>query len=219
MVGKHLYTYVNPPVIKHLEQCRLILEKDGIISYPMEDNWAIGCRASSYKALEKIRLLKPYRPKDQSFSLLCRNLSMIATVANVDQFAYRILRKILPGSYTILLPRNKKLFHKIKDKRRVVGVKTPNNPLILALLEHINFPLVTTSVPPLPSYQVREVYCTPKFGYEIASHLGHGLDLILDLGEELSGLESTILDLTTGECKLIRQGTGDITPIASLVTY
>lgn len=202
-MSEHLYTYINPVSERDMKKAIAVLEGDGILAYPLDSNWAFGCNASSPKALDKIRRLKPTHPKDQPFSLICMDMSMAASVGNVDNHHYRILKKAWPGPYTVILTRHKSLPRQIKDKRPVVGIKVPESPLIRELVERFGKPLATTSVP-------HKADDSPYLmGYEVMEDFGHGLDLLLDLGEELLGMDSTIIDFTESEPVLVRLGAGD----------
>jgi len=202
-VVEHLYTYVDPPSQRHLDQACSILEAGGVLVYPTDFNWALGCDATSTKGLERIQKLKPEHPKHRPFSLLCSSISMAADYGNIDHHVYRWIKKLWPGPYTILVERNRNLPRYIKDKRKVVGLRIPDNVLVVALIEKLGKPLATTSVPLLRNG------ATPRFGYEVVESIGHGVDLVLDLGDELPGLESTIVDFTQGFAEVIREGVGD----------
>ena len=202
-MAKHIYTYVDPCSPKHLDQACRFLEDDGVIAYPTDVNWAFGCKPSSKKAMERIRRLKPHHPKEQPFSLLCNSLSMVASVANVDHVAYRLLKKSLPGPYTFIMKRHHELPKQIKDKRKNVGVRVPQAPLVLGLIEHFGGPLATTSMP-APSPEEAVIV----FGYQVEERYGHGIDLILDLGEEVPPQETTIVDFSEGDIEVVREGLG-----------
>jgi len=202
-MADHIYTYINPTSERDLDRVCKVLEHDGVIAYPMDVNWAIGCDASSVKALDRIRRLKPTHPKDRPFSLICSDIAMASTVANIDNNQYRALKKCWPGPYTVILKRQRSLARQIKDKRPVVGVRIPETPLIRDLVARLGRPLATTSVPLLADGQ------EAKFGYQIIEEFGHGFDILLDLGEELPGLESTVIDFSEDEPVVIRVGVGD----------
>ena len=203
-MAEHLYTYDNPPSARDLAKALKVLENDGVLAYPTDVNWAFGCDAKSSKAMDRIHRLKPSHPKDRPFSLICGSISMAAEYVNIDNSAYRMLKKAWPGAYTVLLTATKTFPRQLKDKRRVVGIRIPESPLLLAVVEKLGRPIATTSVPP-----PRPGEPTPRFGYEVFEDHGHGIDLLLDLGQELPGLESTIIDLTSGVPELMRAGVGD----------
>ena len=182
-MSEHIYTYENPTSQRDLDKACKVLKQDGIIVYPTDVNWAVGCSVSSPKALDKIRKLKSAHPQEQPFSFLCDSLSMISQIATVEQHAFRLLSKALPGAYTYLLPRNKLLPKHIKDKRRVVGVRIPDRELLCALVKNLGEPLVTTSFSTLNSIK-GALPEQLRFGYEIEESYGHVVDLILDLGKD-----------------------------------
>ena len=128
---------------------------------------------------------------------------MAATVGNIDNNQYRLLKNCWPGPYTVILTRHKSLARQIKDKRPVVGIKVPESPLVRELVIRFGKPLATTSIPLTASGEA------VKMGYEVFEEFGHGIDLVLDLGEELPALESTIVDFTEGEPEVVRVGVGD----------
>lgn len=202
-MSEHLYTFINPTSERHLSKACRLLESDGVLGYPMDVNWAFGCDAGSVKALDRIRRLKPGHPKDQPFSLICADISMAATVGNIDNYQYRVLKKCWPGPYTVILKRHRSLPRQIKDKRPVVGVRIPLSPLVRDLVARLGRPIATTSVPLLSDGSV------PKMGYQVFEEFGHGIDLLLDLGEELAGLDSTVIDFTEAEPLVVRVGAGD----------
>jgi tRNA threonylcarbamoyl adenosine modification protein (Sua5/YciO/YrdC/YwlC family) len=207
-MARHLYTFVNPTSERDLQEACRILDDGGLVAFPTDVYWAIGCDAASTRALDRVRALKPGHPKEQPFSLMCSSISMAAKVANVDGPHYRIMKHYLPGPFTFLLERHRSLPRQIKDKRKVVGIRIPDSALPLELIEKYGRPLATTS---LPSYIVgAEEYgpLTLRFGYEVDEKFGHALDLVLDLGIEVEPRETTVVDLSEGEPQIIRQGVG-----------
>ena len=198
-----LYTYIDPPNEKHLEKISKLLDNDGVIVLPMGTNWAFCCSASSHKALERIRALKPKHIKERPFSLVCNDMSMAATVGNIDNQMYRYLKKAWPGPFTVIVNRNRTLPKQIKDKRPVVGIRIPNEEITLEVINYFGKPLATSSIP------VEDGEQPLKMGYEIEDKFGHAVDLVVDLGEELSGLESTVIDATDDSLELVREGAGD----------
>lgn len=205
-MGDLLYTFDDPPSERDIARVVRVLETDGIIGYPTDVNWAFGCDAKSTKAMDRIHQLKPSHPKDRPFSLIVSSIAMASEYVNIDSVAYRLLKKAWPGPFTVLLTANRNFPRQLKDKRRVVGMRIPACPLVLAIVEKLGRPLATTGVPPL-----REGEQPAHFGYEVHESFGHGVELVLDLGNELKGLESTIIDLTSGAPELVRRGAGDPT--------
>lgn len=202
-MAEHMYTYKDPSSQRDLDQIAYILDRGGIMAYPTDLNWAFACNAADTKAIDRIWLLKPHKAKEQPFSLVCKDISMAASLCNIDNAAYPFLKKALPGPYTILLERNRSLPRQLKDKRKVIGIRIPKSSFVHDLIERLGYPLATTSIP------ATDDGLPFKFGYEVLETYGHALDLVVDLGEEMPGTETTIVDLTEGAPVLIRLGDGD----------
>lgn len=202
-MSEHLYTFDNPPSARDLDKACKVLENGGVIITPTGLNWAFCCDAANPKALEKVRRLKPSHPKDRPFSLICYDMAMASNIGNIDHHLYRYLKKAWPGPFTIIVKRNRSLPRQIKDKRQVVGIRIPECPMLLSLIQNFGKPLAVSTLPP------EEDGTILRMGYEIFDRYGHAINLLLDLGGELSGLESTIIDFSEGHPVLVRMGEGD----------
>ena len=203
-MAEHLYTYIDPPNEKHLEKISKLLENDRVVVLPMGTNWAFACSASSHKALDKIRSLKPKHIKERPFALVCSDVTMASSVGNIGNHLYRYLKKAWPGPFTVIVNRNKTLPKQIKDKRPVVGIRIPNEQITLEIIKFFGKPLAVSSIPSEDSG------VTLKMGYEIEDKYGHAVDLIVDMGEELSGEESTVIDASNDDINVVRLGAGDV---------
>lgn len=202
-MSEHIYTFINPISKKHVAKALHILRNNGVICYPLEQNWAFGCLANSSKGIDKIRKLKPTHPKSRPFSLICSDISMASKYGIIENYHYRVLKKAWPGPYTILLKSIKNISKELKDKRKIVGIRIPDSPLVIELINSLEIPLATTTVPE------KAPDLPYKMGFEIFDDFGHGIDLCLDLGDELTGLESTVVDFTEDGPNIIREGFGD----------
>ena len=202
-MGDHLYTFIDPPNPKHLERIAWVLEMDGVLAVPAGTSWMLCCKPNSKKAIQKIRQLKPLRDKDKPFSVVCHSISQASEVAAINGQAFRLLNRICPGPFTVLLRSNRLLPKLLKNKRQVVGIRIPDEPLILEIVKHMGQPLLATSVPTGTDGE------SLNMGFAIHEVHGHGIDLVVDLGEELTGQSTTILDMTTGDVEIIRHGAGD----------
>ena len=210
-MAEHLYTWINPVRDSHIERIRVMLENDGVLAFPMDVAWAFVCDAASSKALDRIHRLKPQHPKDRPFSLVCSSISMASNICNIDDQVYRWLKKAMPGPYTVILERHASLARQIKDKRREVGLRIPDDPLMAAIIEAFGRPLAASTIPESPgSFDPDFGSGHPRFGSQVMEAWGHGLDLVVDLGEESPAQETTIIDLTSGTPTLLREGAGSL---------
>ena len=148
--------------------------------------------------------LKPEHSKKRPFALVCSDISMASSMANIGGQNYSVLKKLLPGAYTIILQSSRQLPKLLKDKREKVGIRIPNEELTLAIIRHYDNPLAATSVPLGRDGSIMQM------GYQIYEEFGHALSLIVDLGLELPGTESTILDFSGADIELLREGAGPI---------
>jgi tRNA threonylcarbamoyl adenosine modification protein (Sua5/YciO/YrdC/YwlC family) len=206
-MGQHLYTHIDPPNLRHLKLVAEVLASGGVVALPAGTTWMFCCDAASKKGVARIHLLKPMHPKEKPFSLICSSISMASKMARIDNHAFRSLSRICPGHFTILFRSTKHVPKLLDNKRTTVGIRIPDEPLTLAVVEHYGKPLMATSVPEDEDGRLLTM------GYAIQEVYGHGLDLVLDLGEELIGQETTILDFTSGEAEVIREGAGDLSAL------
>lgn len=207
-MATHLYTYISPVREKDIEAICAVLADDGVIAMPMDVAWSFVCDASSSKALDRIHRLKPTHPKEQPFSLVCDSISMAAHLANIDNTVYRWLKKSMPGPFTILLQRHSSLPKKIHDKRKIVGIRIPDCELVTEVIKRFEKPLAASTIPAMGDESLGG-HTLPGFGWEIAESLGHGIDMIVDIGNESPRSETTIIDLSEGAPHLVRKGAGD----------
>ena len=205
-MASHLYTWINPVRESHIEQICKVLEADGVVALPMDVAWAFVCDAANIKALDRIHKLKPEHPKNRPFSLICSSISMASRICKVDDQVYRWLKKSLPGPYTVILERHASLPRQIKDKRREVGLRIPDESLIAAIVEKFKRPLAASTI---PATEGQFGDGLPSFGSQVVEIWGHAIDMVADLGEESPRQETTIIDLTSGQPQLIRLGSGD----------
>lgn len=197
--------HAENPQHRLIVQAADIIRKGGLVVYPTDSAYALGCHIGDKDALERIRTLRKL-DKNHNFTLMCRDLSEIATYARVDNQAYRLIKNHTPGAYTFILEATadvpRRLLH---PKRKTIGLRVPNNPIALALLEELGEPLMTSSLL-LPG---EEFPMTDP--YDIRDTLEHFVELVIDGG--YCGLEpTTVIDLTDSTPQLVRQGKGDFSP-------
>lgn len=184
-----------------------IIRKGGIVVYPTDSAYALGCQIGNKDALDKIRSMRQL-DKNHNFTLMCRDLSELATYAKVDNRIYRLIKNHTPGAYTFILEATvevpRRLMH---PKRKTIGLRVPDNFIALALLEELGEPIMTSSLlMPGEEYPVADPY-------DMRDLLEHHVDLVIDGG--YCGIETTtIIDLTGDAPELVRQGKGDFSPFA-----
>ena len=184
-----------------------IVRKGGLIAYPTDSCYALGCHIGDKSAMERIRRVRGVDDRHH-FTLVCRDLSDIGTFAKVNNAQYRLLKAHTPGSYTFILEATRELPRRLAHpKRATVGVRVPEHPVTHALLTELNEPLLSSTLI-LPGDE------NPLNDAEsIRARLEHEIDLILDGG--VCGIEpTTVIDLSGAEPILIRKGKGDIASIS-----
>jgi tRNA threonylcarbamoyl adenosine modification protein (Sua5/YciO/YrdC/YwlC family) len=198
------YFKIHPvdPQRRLLQRAVEIIRAGGIVVYPTDSSYAFGWHIGDKAALEKIRRIRQTE-RDHDFTLVCRDLSEIATYAKVDNSEYRLLRAHTPGPYTFILRATRETPKRLQDpKRRSIGIRVPDHPIARALLELLGEPLMSsTLLLPGDSLPLTE----PD---EVVERVGNLVDAIIDGGA--CGMEPTsIIDLSRGEVAILRKGKGD----------
>jgi len=199
------YFHIHPqnPQQRLINQAVQIIRDGGVIAYPTDSSYALGCHIGDKAARERIRRIRQVGDR-HNFTLLCRDLAEIATYARVDNTDYRLLKALTPGPYTFILKATHEVPRRLQTpRRRSIGLRIPDHPVCLALLETLNEPIVSsTLIPPGAGQPLSEAD-------EIRDRLGRQLDLIIDSGH--CGLEPTsVIDLSGDAPVIIRRGRGDI---------
>jgi tRNA threonylcarbamoyl adenosine modification protein (Sua5/YciO/YrdC/YwlC family) len=188
-----------------LRQAAAIIQRGGVIVYPTDSGYALGCQLGDKAALERIRQIRQLGDKHH-FTLMCRDLSELASYAYVDNNTYSLLKTYTPGPYTFLLKATREVPRRLQHpNRKTIGIRVPGNPIALALLEAIDEPLMSTTLI-LPNNDTPLI--EPR---AIQDVLGKRVDLIID-GGYCGQEQTTMLDLVEGTPRIIRIGKGDPTP-------
>jgi tRNA threonylcarbamoyl adenosine modification protein (Sua5/YciO/YrdC/YwlC family) len=196
---------VNPdhPEPRKIMHAAQILERGGVALYPTDTVYALGCVMDDKKAVERIRQLKDMDDK-QPLAMICPDLSNIARYAIVSDFAYRLMRRILPGPYTVVLAATREVPKLLLDKRRTIGIRVPRSPICEALVRALGKPLLTTSAVP-PGSETGPVMDVAD-GKEAWPQ---GLDVTID-GGLVPNEASTVISLINDEIEVLREGLGDL---------
>lgn len=199
-----LYMHPENPQARAISQAVEILRKDGILVYPTDSSYAFCCVIGNQQGMERIRRIREV-DDDHFFSLVCRDLSELATYAMVDNSQYRLLRAVLPGPYTFVLKGSKDIPKKLlTPKRKTIGLRVPDHQITKDLLEALGEPILSTTVT-LPNYSVEDL----REIYQIEDLLEKRVDAIIDAGD-CSHSPTTVIDLTSGVPEIIREGAGPI---------
>jgi len=179
-----------------------VLKKGGIIIYPTDTVYGLGCDITNAKAVEKIARIKGIKVDKSNFSFICNDLSHLSDyVKQIDTPTYKLLKRALPGPYTFILPGSKSL-PKVFKKKKTVGIRIPNNNIVRAIVESLGNPIISTSIH--DEDDVIEYTTDPELIFEKWKHL---VDGVIDGGFG-DNLASTIIDLTDSIPKIIREGKG-----------
>ena len=191
------------PQARLIQQAVSLIQGGGVIVYPTDSAYALGCQLGDKKAMERIRRIRSLQ-ENHNFTLVCRDLSELGTYAHVDNTTYRLLRHATPGPYTFVLEATREVPRRlIQPKRKTIGLRVPDHPIPQALLHTLNEPLMSaTLIMPGDDYPMTDPY-------DIRDSLEHEVDLVIDGG--FCGLEATsVIDLTGPTPAVLRAGVGDV---------
>ena len=189
---------INSRYIDEVARC---LEDGGIIIYPTDTVYALGCDAMNNQAIERICSIKEMKSAKTNLSIICSDISEVAQYAKFDNVQFRLMKSNLPGPFTFIFPALSKLPKAFKG-RRTVGIRIPQNEITLAIVQALGRPILTTSVPG----RDEDYRCEPELMAEAHSSV---VDIVVDAGRgEL--IPSTIVDCTGDEPEIIRQGKGEL---------
>ncbi len=175
----------------------------GLIAYPTDSSGAFGCHIGDKRAMDGIRRVRQ-TDKQHNFTLVCRDLSEISLYARVDNWAYRLLKSLTPGPYTFILQATREVPKRLQNpKRRTIGLRVPDHPIVHAMLDALGEPIMSSTLL-LPGEDVPTSDIV-----EIEDRIGHAVELIIDAGP--MGIEPTsVIDLSSGTAEVLRVGRGDV---------
>jgi tRNA threonylcarbamoyl adenosine modification protein (Sua5/YciO/YrdC/YwlC family) len=189
----------QPRLLNQIAEC---LKDGGVIIYPTDTIYGLGCDIANHKAIERICKIKNVDPKKAQLSFICKDLSHLSDYTkSIDTPLYRMLKNYLPGPYTFILTASKQVPKILKSKKNTVGLRIPDNIICYRILETLGNPILSTS---LPGEMVEE-YTDPEI---ISEKFSNQVDIVINGG--MGGLTpSTIVDCTTDDWHIIRQGIGE----------
>lgn len=202
---KYLAIHPTHPQPRLVRQAADVLRDGGLIAYPTDSCYALGCRLEDAQALDRLRRVRGLNERHH-LTLMCRSLSEISAYAIVEDAHYKLLKQAIPGSYTFILRARREVPKRVMHaRRRTVGVRVPGHPVAHGLLDELDEPLLSaTLLLPGESVPLADAHA-------IRTRLEHALDLVIDAGS--CGVEpSTVLDLTAAQPVLVRAGKGSLEP-------
>ena len=203
-MSQFFYTHPDNPQTRLIHQAVEIIKKGGVIVYPTDSGYALGCAIGEKAAMDRIVAIRQL-PENHNFTLVCHDLSEISLYAMVSNQSYRLIKNNTPNPYTFILPATKELPRRLMTKRKTIGIRVPDNAIALALLEALGEPILSCSLM-LPHTEVTE--SDPD---EIRDYLEKRVELIIH-GGYLGQQPTTVVDLTDETPVIIREGAGDLTP-------
>ncbi|MBD2773964.1 L-threonylcarbamoyladenylate synthase [Iningainema tapete] len=208
-MAKIFQLHPDNPQVRRIEEIQAALQRGAVMLYPTDTVYAIGCDLNAKSAVERVRKIKQLA-NDKPLTFLCSSLSNVATYAYVNDTAYRMMKRLVPGPFTFLLPATKLVPRLVQEpKRKTTGIRVPNHTVCQALLTALANPIISTSahLPQKTDDDSMEMEVEPSLSrVELFDSLDNLVDLIVDTGEEPTYEVSTILDLTGEQPMITRRG-------------
>ena len=203
-MAKFIRIYEENPSPREIDKAVKILKRGGLIIYPTDTVYGLGCDITNIKALEKVARIKGVKLEKSNFSFVCHDLSNLSDyVKQIDTSVFKILKRALPGAYTFILPGSKSLPNPFK-KRKTVGIRVPDNNISLEIVRQLGNPIISTSIH--DEDEVLEYTTDPELILEKWDSL---VDLVIDGGYG-DNQASTVIDLSEGTPVILRAGKGDL---------
>lgn len=205
-MGEIVSIHPQNPQQRLLDPVVDIVHRGGVIAYPTDSVYALGCHIGDKQAMDRIRAIRCL-DKHHNFTLICRDLSELATYAKVDNVAFRALKAATPGPFTFVLKASSEVPRRLMHpKRKTIGIRVPDSPIVKAILDSLREPMMSvTLMMPDDEYPMTDAY-------KINQHLGSRVDIVIDAG--FCGMEpTTVVDMTESTPRILRQGSGDFQAI------
>ncbi|MBR0573487.1 MULTISPECIES: L-threonylcarbamoyladenylate synthase [Pasteurellaceae] len=203
-MSQFFYIHPDNPQQRLINQAVEIIKQGGVIVYPTDSGYALGCGIGEKRAIDKIVEIRKL-PQNHNFTLVCSDLSELSNYALVTNVSYRLIKNNVPNPYTFILPATKEVPRRLWTKRKTIGIRVPKNNIALALLQTLGEPILSCSLM-LPDEEV-----TQSDPDEIRNYLERRVELIIH-GGYLGQTPTTVIDLTDDTPMIIREGMGDLTP-------
>ena len=203
-----IYLEIHPanPEIRKISQVAEIIKNGGLVIYPTDTIYGLGCDITNNKAVERICRIKNIKPQKANFSFICPDLSNISYYTRpFSSSIYKAMRKNLPGPFTFILNASSQVPKMLKNNRKSIGIRVPNSPIVSELLEALDNPIMSTSIKNTDD----DIIPHPTDPYEIFEEYKNLVDVVIDGGFG-SNVPSAIVDCTTNEPIIVREGKQDL---------
>lgn len=204
MPAQFIKLYPENPDLRKVEQIVEILKQGGVIIYPTDTVYGIGCDIYQPKAIEKVARIKGLKPEKANFAFICHDMSHLAEYAKVDNAVYKVMRKALPGPFTFVLPATGEVPRILNNKRKTIGIRIPDNGIILEIVRQLGHPILTSSI--VDDDDVLEYSTDPELIFE---KFENQVDVVIDGGYG-NNVASTIVLCENGEFEVVRHGLGEL---------
>ncbi|MGO1242539.1 MAG: L-threonylcarbamoyladenylate synthase [Sphingobacterium sp.] len=197
--------YEDNPNAKAITEAVNVLKKGGVIIYPTDTVYGIGCDITNHRAIERLCQIRGLNPAKSNLSFICHDLTAISNFTRpFDTAVFRVLKKALPGPFTFIFNASGQVPKLLSSKKKTVGIRVPNNNIVRAIVQELGNPIITSSIH--DEDEIIEYSTDPELIHEKYEDL---VDLVIDGGYG-DNVASTIIDLTNGEFEVVREGKGDI---------
>ena len=197
--------YPENPNPKAIEQVVQVLKKGGLIIYPTDTVYGLGCVTTNHKAIEAVARIRNIKPEKANFSFVCHDLSNLSDYTKpIDNAVFRVLKKALPGPFTFILNASGNVPKLLSSNKKTVGIRVPDNDIAREIVKQLGNPILSTSIK--DDDDIIEYSTDPELIYEKYESL---VDLVIDGGYG-GNVASTVVDVTSGEFEVIREGKGEL---------
>jgi len=197
--------YPENPNPKAIEQVVQVLRKGGLIIYPTDTVYGLGCDITNHKAIEAVARIRNIKPEKANFSFICHDLSNLSDYTKpIDNAVFRVLKKALPGPFTFILNASGNVPKLLSSNKKTVGIRVPDNDIAREIVKQLGNPILSTSIK--DDDDIIEYSTDPELIHEKYENL---VDLVIDGGYG-GNVASTVVDVTSGEFEVLREGKGDL---------
>lgn len=206
MPADFLRIYPDNPDQRRIRQVAECLRGGGVVIYPTDTVYGLGCDIHNARAVEKVAWIKGIKPQKNDFSFICYDLSHIADYARVSNAAFKLMKKALPGPFTFILEASNRVPRLLNTNKKTVGIRVPDHSIPRGIVRELGNPIITTSIK--DDDEVIEYSTDPELIYE---KFQHQVDIVIDGGYG-GNVGSTIVDATSDNFEIVREGLGDVSP-------